>query len=198
MGNFLYSLMIIASQNLTNFDIDLPSDIVFRINLAWVSSIDELIEILKTHQDKKIFLDLPIGRLKPPNNKYSIDDLIPLINEFKQVQYFAVSNVESSSDLQKYVDVLPDYVSIVPKIESPTAVTNIEEIVNTIPSSPKVVMLDHDDMFSSIIRKGESESIFMSKMETLIRYCNEHDVVLLRTVGVIFSDSEKRISQYIK
>jgi len=190
--------MIIASQNLTNFDVDLPSDIVFRINLAWVSSIDELIEILKTHHDKKIFLDLPIGRLKPPNNKYSIDDLIPLINEFKQVQYFAVSNVESSSDLQKYVDVLPDYVSIVPKIESPTAVTNIEEIVNTIPSSPKVVMLDHDDMFSSIIRKGESESIFMSKMETLIRYCNEHDVVLLRTVGVIFSDSEKRISQYIK
>ncbi len=189
--------MIIASQNLANYEIGLPSDVVFRINLAWVSSIDELRDILQTHQDKEIFLDLPIGRLKPPNNKYSIDDLIPIINEFKQIRYFAVSNVESSSDLQKYVDVLPDNVSIIPKIESPTAVTNIEEIVNTLPSTPKIVMLDHDDMFSSIIRKGESESIFMSKMETLIRYCDDHDVVLLRTVGVIFSDSEKRISQYI-
>ena len=190
--------MIIASQNLVNFNIDLPSDVVFRINLAWVSSIDELIEILKTHQDKKIFLDLPIGRLKPPNNKYSMDDLIPIINKFKQIRYFAVSNVESSNDLQKYVDILPDYVSIVPKIESPTAVTNIEEIVNTLVSTPKIIMLDHDDMFSSIIRKGDSESIFLSKMESLINYCNENDVTLLRTVGVIFSDSEKRISQYIK
>ena len=30
------------------------------------------------------------------------------------------------------------------------------------------------------------------------KYCNENNISLLRTVGVIFSDSEKRITQYIK
>jgi len=32
----------------------------------------------------------------------------------------------------------------------------------------------------------------------LIEFCNENNIILLRTVGVIFSDDEKRITQYIK
>ena len=68
------------------------------------NSIDELKLILKKHSDFKIFLDLPIGRIKPPNNRYSIEDLIPIINSNKQIHYLAISNVESSSDLQKYFE----------------------------------------------------------------------------------------------
>lgn len=161
--------MIIASQNLANFNIDLPSDVVFRINLAWVSSVDELIKILKTHHDKKIFLDLPIGRLKPPNNKYSMDDLIPIINEFTQIRYFAVSNVESSADLQKYIDILPDYVSIVPKIESPTAVTNIEEIVNT-----------HAEIgLPAAIGCGELMYEQLKNSSQILLDCKNHEILIL-------------------
>ena len=34
--------MIIASQNLNNYNIPVPKDTVLRINLAWCNSIDEL------------------------------------------------------------------------------------------------------------------------------------------------------------
>ena len=85
--------VIILSQNLTNFDFILPPDSIFRINLAWINSIKELDFLLKKHREHKIFLDLPIGRTKPPNNKYSFEDLIPLLNFNKNIQYFAISNV---------------------------------------------------------------------------------------------------------
>ena len=64
--------MIIISQNLTNYDFPIPKDAIFRINLAWISDLDTLEEILEKHKEHKIFLDLPKNRTKPPNNKYSI------------------------------------------------------------------------------------------------------------------------------
>ena len=64
--------MIIASQNLSNYNVPVPENTVLRINLAWCNSIDELENILKTHPDNKIFVDLPIGRIKPPNNRYTL------------------------------------------------------------------------------------------------------------------------------
>jgi len=38
--------MLIVSQNITNYDIPVPENAIFRINLAWVISIDELTNIL--------------------------------------------------------------------------------------------------------------------------------------------------------
>jgi len=35
--------MLIVSQNLTNYEIDLPQDAIFRVNLAWVNNLKELI-----------------------------------------------------------------------------------------------------------------------------------------------------------
>ena len=37
--------MLIVSQNLTNYDIDLPKDVIYRINLAWINDL----EILRLH-----------------------------------------------------------------------------------------------------------------------------------------------------
>jgi len=31
-----------------------------------------------------------------------------------------------------------------------------------------------------------------------VDYCNSNKIILLRTIGVMFSDEEKRISEYIK
>jgi len=190
--------MIILSQNLTNYGLPIPDDAIFRVNLAWCDSIEELNKILEKHENTPIFLDLPIKRIKPPNNKYNIEDLIPIINSHKQIRYFAISNVESGDDLKKYVEILPDGLTIIPKIESIKAVNNLESIFSTLNDGEKIFMLDHDDLFSNIIKNNESESNFKDYIKTLNEFCEKKGVKLLRTVGVVFNDDEKRVSQYVK
>ena len=190
--------MRIISQNIVNYGIDVPEDTIFRVNLAWCSDINELKNILEKYPNNNIFLDLPKGRVKPPNNKYSLDDLIPVILSYKQVKYFAISNVESSDDLKSFIKKLPPGVILVPKIESPTAIKNISDIVNALPANEKILMLDHDDLFSAIIKSNEPVDIFKKYIQQLVDYCNSNKITLLRTIGVMFSDEEKRISEYIK
>ena len=42
--------MLIISQNAANYHIPIPKNAVYRINLAWVNSIEELEDLLKKHQ----------------------------------------------------------------------------------------------------------------------------------------------------
>ena len=133
--------MLIISQNAANYGIPLPEDTIYRINLAWVNSIKELEDLLEKHQKQKIFLDLPKGRIKPPNNRYSLEDLFEILNNYDNIKYFAISNVNSPDDLALYVKVLPKEIIIVPKIESPKAVLNIKNIVEAIPTTTKILMV---------------------------------------------------------
>ena len=94
--------MLIISQNLSNYDISIPDDSVFRINLAWINNLDELKILLTKHSNHKIFLDLPINRTKPPNNTYTLNDLIPILQSNSNVKYIAISNVNSKKDLEKF------------------------------------------------------------------------------------------------
>ena len=181
-----------------NYDLVLPKDVVFRINLAWCNSLKELEVKLLKNKKAEFFIDLPIGRIKPPNNNYSLEDMIPVIEANPRIRYLAVSNVENKNDLQPFLEKLPSYVNIVPKIESLTAVLNIKEICNSLKTEKKIVMLDHDDLFSSIIRNNENKSRFQEYIKKLIDFCSENNISLLRTVGVVFSDDEKRITQYEK
>ena len=190
--------MRIISQNIVNYGIDVPEDTIFRVNLAWCSDINELKNILEKYPNNNIFLDLPKGRIKPPNNKYSLDDLIPVILSYKQVKYFAISNIESSDDLKYFLKKIPSNIIVVPKIESPTAIKNISDIVNIIPTDEKILMLDHDDLFSEMIKNNEAADNFKKYIQDLVDYCDSNKIVLLRTIGVMFSDEEKRISEYIK
>ena len=189
--------MIITSQNLINHGMDIPEDTIFRINMAWCDNTEEFENILNKYNNHDFFIDLPVKRVKPPNNKYSIEDLIPIIKLHDHIKYFAISNVESSDDLKKYIKILPDHIIIVPKIESPTAVDNIKNIVDSLPNQ-KIIMLDHDDLFSSLLKQNKPASDFKEYIKNLVAYCDKNNVTLLRTIGVVFSDSEKRISQYIK
>jgi len=190
--------MLLVSQNTENYDIVLPNDAVFRINLAWCNSINELEEKLSSNKKSNFFIDLPVGRIKPPNNKYTLDDMVPIIKRNPNVKFFAVSNVESKNDLIEFLEKLPDSVNIVPKIESPNAVQNIDKICNALKTDKKIVMLDHDDLFSSIIRNKENKDSFQDYIKKLVDYCQENNIELLRTVGVVFSDDEKRLTQYEK
>ena len=191
-------MLKIISQNTINYGIQVPNDTILRINLAWCSSIKQLKDILDKHKNNSIFLDLPIRRIKPPNNKYTLDDLIPVISSYNQIRYFAISNVESPDDLEDYIQKIPTNIILVPKIESPIAIQNISEIVNAIPTDEKVLMLDHDDLFSAIIKNNEPADVFKKYIQQLVDYCNSNKIILLRTIGVMFSDEEKRISEYIK
>jgi pyruvate kinase len=181
-----------------NYDLSLPKGVVFRINLAWCNSLKELEVKLSKNKKAEFFIDLPVRRIKPPSNSYSLDDMIPIIEANPCVRYLAISNVENKDDLQPFLEKLPDYVNIVPKIESLTAVLNIKEICDSLKTEKKVIMLDHDDLFSSIVRNNENKNKFQEYIKKLIDFCDENNISLLRTVGVVFSDDEKRVTQYEK
>ena len=181
--------MIVMSQNLTNYDIPMPENVVLRINLAWIDSIQELNKILEKHKQHKIFLDLPIKRVKPPNNQYTINELVPIIKSNKQISYLAISNVKSSSDITPYMKLLPSNVILVPKIETVEAILNIDEIVGVLRDSERILMLDHDDLFTSITNSDEPISNFRKHVNELVTFCDKQNITLLRVQGVIFSDS---------
>ena len=93
---------------------------------------------------------------------------------------------------------LPKDIIIVPKIESPNAVDNIKEIFESLRNNKKIIMLDHDDLFSSILKQNIDKNQFEVYIQRLGEFCEKNNVLLLRTVGVMFSDDEKRITQYEK
>ena len=188
--------MLIFSQNLANYGLPIPENAIFRVNLAWVNSLKELEVILGKHRSHQIFLDLPASRTKPPNNKYDIDDLIPIIKSNPNIKYFAVSNIHSVNDLKIYLDIIPKHVTIVPKIESVDGVVNIEQITDALGNN-KILMLDHDDLYLSITKSKQPALKFLECFNKLVDHCNNHNVVLLRTIGVIFSDQERRITDYV-
>ena len=99
--------MLLISQNISNYDISIPADAIYRINLAWCNSLDELKKILKKHENNEIFLDLPIGRIKPPNNKYTLEEIVPILESNNQIKFFAISNVERKEDLEQFQNLLP-------------------------------------------------------------------------------------------
>ena len=189
--------MLIVSQNLTNYEIDIPQNAIFRVNLAWINNLKELEVILEKHRTRKIFLDLPTNRTKPPNNKYSIDELIPIIKSNQNIKYFAVSNINSINDLKMYFNIIPEHVILIPKIESVEGISNIKQITDALGTN-KIIMFDHDDLYSSIIDSKQPISKFLECFNKLVEHCKNHNVILLRTIGVVFSDEEKKISDYIR
>ena len=92
---------------------------------------------------------------------------------------------------------VPKNITVVPKIESYLGIKNIEEISKLL-GDEKVVMLDHDDLYSSMLKKNDDPKNFQVYIQQLIDFCNKNDVILLRTVGVMFADTEKRVSEYVK
>ena len=55
-------IMLLVSQNAENYDIILPNNAVFRINLAWCNTIDELEEKLSINK-KSYFFKVDFSRL---------------------------------------------------------------------------------------------------------------------------------------
>tara|TARA_A100001037_G_C15059049_1_gene593810 strand:- start:137 stop:715 length:579 start_codon:yes stop_codon:yes gene_type:complete len=189
--------MLIVSQNMTNYDVVLPKDTILRINLAWINDLETLKNILKEKSENKIFIDLPKNRTKPPNNRYTMDEIKPILESYSNIKYFALSNVDSAEYLDEYLNYVPKNIVIVPKIESYLGIKNIGDISKLL-GDEKIVMLDHDDLYSSMLKKNDDPNNFQIYIQQLIDFCNENNVTLLRTVGVMFADTEKRVSEYVK
>ena len=191
-------IMLLVSQNITNYEFQIPESAVFRINLAWVNSINELEILLTKHHTREIFLDLPRNRTKPPNNKYSLSDLIQILNNNNNIKYFAISNIESESNLDEYIESIPKGITIVPKIESKKGIQNIDSIIKKLQYEKPIIMLDHDDLFSDLIKSNHPPETFSQHVNKLTKFCKENDVTLLRTIGIIFADENKDVSNYMR
>ena len=189
--------MRIFSQNIINYGIPVPENSILRINLAWINSIEELEIILEKNKNTEIFLDLPVGRTKPPNNKYSFDDIVIILKKNENIKYFAISNVNSADNIREIIEKIPKHVALVPKIESPDGVKNIEQITKIL-GNKKIIMLDHDDLYSNLIKKNEKPEKFKEYILNLSNFCQKNNIIMLRTIGVIFSDEETRVTQYSK
>ena len=157
---------------MTNYKIPIPSGTIYRINLAWVNDLDELEKLLKKHSKHEIFLDLPIRRIKPPHNSYNLKEIIPFINNNTNIK-------------------------LIPKIENIIGIKNIEQITKKLPYKEKIIMLDHDDLFSDLLKNENNFTNFKKYFTQLVEFCNGNNIKLLRTIGVVFSDDEKRVTQYI-
>jgi hypothetical protein len=181
--------MLLVSQNLCNYEINYPKSTVLRFNLAWVDDLSTL-EKAVSNLDNDIFLDLPVGRTKPPTNKYNLSDLKNIIEKNSNIKYLAISNVGSYEDIKEPSLLFSDYLSIVPKIETLKGLENISEICSRLVGE-KIIMLDHDDLFSDLIKNNISSSKFFDYIEDLVYFCELKAVKLLKTRGVIFSDEDK-------
>ncbi len=162
---------------------------VIRINLAWVENLVSLEDVINSFNNE-IYLDLPLGRTKPPNNSYSIDDLKKIIDKHDNIRYLAISNVESAEHLIPYINLFGQVLTIVPKIETKKGIDNISSICSTL-INDKFIMLDHDDLFSDLIRLKIPSTEFFTYIEKLSDYCDSNSVKLLKTRGVIFSDEDE-------
>ena len=179
--------MLIVSQNLKHYKMRFPASTIFRVNLAWLDNLEQLAKLIKGVKNH-ILIDMPIGRTKPPHNSYSFKELLPFIAAHKSIKYLAVSNIESPQDLDPFSN-LEGGLILIPKIETRQGVENIAQIIKRLETfNKKIVMLDHDDLFSSLIKANIHPNKFNEYIHSLVEYCRSNDVILLRMRGVIFSD----------
>ena len=178
--------LIVISQNMLKYGVGIPDDVVLRVNLAWHKDLRSAGELLHKYHDCKIFLDVPIGRKKPPSFNHELEDISELVKDYWNVKYVAISNIENASQVRYYQTFFRG-LKLVPKIESFIGVTNARDIIKALNYEDKVVMLDHQDLYSDLIRMDRADS-YLDLVDCLDKICKEEKCCLLRTVGVVFAE----------
>jgi citrate lyase beta subunit len=163
---------MIISNNIIN-ELNVPSDTIARLNLAWVKSIDEARQILDDSKFK-IYLDFPYSRTKPPKPVLTLDDAIEL-SKHDKVLYLAVSNAEDIKVLKDIMSKIGE-VELIPKIETEKGVNNLGEIIKL---GIKKVMLDKEDLYVDVGTDSD-------KFNDLVNRVREYNIKILELKGVIF------------
>jgi|APSaa5957512622_1039677.scaffolds.fasta_scaffold54447_2 hypothetical protein len=160
------------------------TDIVIRINLAWYNrpSLANALKYWEQH-NANIFLDVPVGRTKPPCNQYSKEEVQLIKCLYPNIAYLAISNVETPEDLD-YWHI--DDVSLVPKIETAVGIQGIETLADK--CHFKYVMLDHGDLFLDLQKNYPGDDLYISWIDPFLLTCCDLNINVLRERGLVFSD----------
>jgi hypothetical protein len=180
--------LLLISQNLVHSRLVFPRNAVLRINLAWHKNLTSLSKMLDEHKGHDIFLDIPVGRKKPPNHKHDLCDVAEFAANFSCVKYIAISNVETPESILEYQNIFK--CKIVPKIETYKGVVDCEKIIDALNYTPQILMLDHEDLFSNLVFLGK-EKHYLEVMDILVNKCRVKNACLLRAQGIIFSGKIK-------
>ncbi len=174
--------MIIVSNHLFSVtNVEFPENIVVRVNLAWMKSAEEARRVLKKVKHD-VYLDYPQGRSKPPKPKLSLKQALDIANEFKQIRFFAVSNVEEADEVKKLRARIPTHIEFVPKIETERGVQNIPAIVKA--GRVKFAMLDKEDLYTDVAQNQRKYESLTALARTKAKGAG---VELLELQGVVFA-----------
>ena len=173
--------MILLSNHLLTLDeFKKVKDVVVRINMAHVKDATELDKFVSVNHD--IFLDYPKGRTKPPVPSLSLMEAIDKVKQYKNIKYFATSNIEEVSEVNLICEMLPEGVSFVPKIETLRGVLNLNNLFNT--GKINHIMLDSEDLYTDI---GNDVELFSNLKDRVRKTCEDYEVKLLELYGVVFN-----------
>ncbi len=178
-------LVIVSNHLLGVMKVEFPEEyIVLRINVAWMRSKKDLIDLLKetTHD---VFLDFPQGRSKPPRPTLNLDEIIEIIPKFKNIKYFAISNVEDPIAVATLKARLPHTIELIPKIETKIGIEGLEAIIKSIDA--KHIMLDKEDIYTNV---HHDHKLFEELVEQARTTSKENHVQVLELQGVVFAPHE--------
>jgi citrate lyase beta subunit len=173
-------MILISNHLLTLPEFKNIEDVIVRINMAHVKDMKELHKFIKVDYD--IFLDYPKGRTKPPVPVLDMNDALEVMSQYKNIKYFATSNIEDVSEVDIICDIIPDTVSFVPKIETLQGVLNLEKIFKS--GKVKHIMLDTEDLYTNI---KNDVPLYTNLVDRVKNSCDKYDIKLLELYGVVFN-----------
>jgi|TARA_R100000458_G_C8278417_1_gene254529 pyruvate kinase len=172
-------MILLSNHLLTLEEFKNVDNVVVRINMAHVKDKTELKKFVNINSD--VFLDYPKGRSKPPVPTLHVPDALEMMAKYPNIKYFAVSNIETPSEVKMISSVLPKHVSFVPKIETLDGVINLASIFET--GCVKHIMLDAEDLYTDVNNDTE---LYLQLKERVKNTCKTYNVELLELYGVIF------------
>ena len=173
-------MILLSNHLLTLPEFKNIEDVIVRINMAHVKDMKELHKFIKVDYD--IFLDYPKGRSKPPVPVLDMNDALEVMSQYKNIKYFATSNIEDVSEVDIICDIIPDTVSFVPKIETLQGVLNLEKIFEG--GKVKHIMLDTEDLYTNI---KNDVPLYTNLVDRVKISCDKYDIKLLELYGVVFN-----------
>ena len=173
-------MILLSNHLLTLPEFKNVENVVIRINMAYIRDMKEFHKFLQIDYD--IFLDYPKGRTKPPVSTLDINDALEVMSQYKNIKYFASSNIEDVSEVDTICDMIPDRVSFVPKIETLKGVLNLEKIFKG--NLVNHIMLDSEDLYTDV---SNDVSLYTYLIERIRKSCDKYNVKLLELYGVIFN-----------
>ena len=173
-------MILLSNHLLTLPEFKNVENVVIRINMAYIRDMKEFHKFLQIDYD--IFLDYPKGRTKPPVPTLDINDALEVMSQYKNIKYFASSNIEDASEVNTICDMIPERVSFVPKIETCKGVLNLEKIFEG--GRVKHIMLDTEDLYTNI---KNDVPLYTHLIDRVKNSCDKYDIKLLELYGVVFS-----------